>query len=139
MIEYSTKLKDGIPDQIAHHGLIKLLVQDALRSYKVPLAWESFRNLTREWDIKMLLEEMGSSSGEEEEPVAKSKKGKSKKVPTPTKKKERKEKEEGKDDRAKEDTPILSAREQRLKSRAVKAEVAPASPSTLSASAVKAK
>jgi hypothetical protein len=139
LIECSTKLKDGIPDQIAHHGLIKLLVEDALHSYKVPLAWESFRNLTREGDIKMLLEETGSSSGEEEEPVAKSKKGKSKKVPTPSQKKERKEKEEGKDDRAKEDTPILSAREQRLKSRAVKTEVVPASPSTSSAPAGKAK
>ena len=139
LMECSTKLKDGIPDQVAHHGLVKLLVEDALHSYKVPLAWESFRNLTREGDIKMLLEETGSSSGEEEEPAAESKKGKSQKIPTPTQKKERKEKEEGKDDRAKEDTPILSAREKRLKSRAVKTEVFPVSPSTSSAPAVKAK
>ena len=88
LMECSTKLKDGIPDQVAHHGLVKLLVEDALHSYKVPLAWESFRNLTREGDIKMLLEETGSSSGEEEEPVAESKKGKSQKIPTPTQKKE---------------------------------------------------
>ena len=47
LIECATKLKDGIPDQVAHHGLIKLLVEDALHSYKVPLSWESFRNLTR--------------------------------------------------------------------------------------------
>ena len=60
LMECATKLKDGIPDQVAHHGLIKLLVEDALHSYKVPLAWESFRNFTREGDIKMLLEETGS-------------------------------------------------------------------------------
>ena len=70
LMECATKLKEGIPDQIAHHGLIKLLVDDALHSYKVPLSWESFRNLTKDGDIKMLIEEMGSSSSKEQEAVA---------------------------------------------------------------------
>ncbi|MCY6488190.1 hypothetical protein, partial [Actinobacillus pleuropneumoniae] len=70
LMECATKLKEGIPDQIAHHGLIKLLVEDALHSYKVPLSWESFRNLTKDGDIKMLIEETGSSRSEEHEAVA---------------------------------------------------------------------
>ena len=70
LMECATKLREGIPDQIAHHGLIKLLVEDALHSYKVPLSWESFRNLTKGGDIKMLIEETGSSSSEEHEAVA---------------------------------------------------------------------
>ena len=74
LIECATKLKEGIPDQVTHHGLIKLLVEDALHSYKVPLAWEAFRNLTKDGDIKMLTEEGGSSSSEEKEPVATKKK-----------------------------------------------------------------
>lgn len=69
-MECATKMKDGIPDQVAHHGLIKLLVEDALHSYKVPLSCESFQNLTREGDIEMLMEETWSSSSEEQEAVA---------------------------------------------------------------------
>jgi len=53
LIECATNLKEGIPDQVAHHGLIKLLVEDALHTYKVPLSWEAFRNLTRDGDIRM--------------------------------------------------------------------------------------
>ena len=92
LMECATKLREGIPDQIAHHGLIKLLVEDALHSYKVPLSWESFRNLTRDGDIKMLIEDSGSSSSEDKEAVAEEKK-----------------------DEEKGGTPILSAREKRMK------------------------
>ena len=42
MTECATKLREGMPDQVAHHGLIKLLVEDALHTYTVPLSWEAF-------------------------------------------------------------------------------------------------
>ena len=138
-MECATKLKEGIPDQIAHHELIKLLVEDALNSYKVPLSWESFRNLTRDGDIKMLIEETGSSSSEEQEAVAEGKREKGQKTPTTVQKKEQKKKQEEKDDKEKGGTPILSAREKRLKSRMDKAEVVHVSPGTSSAPATKAK
>lgn len=38
LIECGTKLKEGTPDQLAHHGLIKLLVEDALHTYTIPLS-----------------------------------------------------------------------------------------------------
>lgn len=38
MTKCATKLREGTPDQIAHHGLIKLLVEDALHMYTVPLS-----------------------------------------------------------------------------------------------------
>ena len=76
MTECATKLREGTPDQVAHHGLIKLLVEDALHTYTVPLSWEAFRNLTKDGDIKMLTEELGSSSSEEKESVPTEKKGK---------------------------------------------------------------
>ena len=38
MTECATKLREGMPDQIANHGLIKLLVEDALHTYIVPLS-----------------------------------------------------------------------------------------------------
>ena len=83
LMECTSKLREGVPDQVAHHGLIKLLVEDALHSYKVPLAWEAFRNLTKDGDIKMLAEEGGSSSSGEKEPVATKEKEAGKKT-TPT-------------------------------------------------------
>lgn len=94
---------------MAHHGLVKLLVVDALHSYKVPLLWESFRNLTREGDIKVLMEETGSSSSEEQEAVAKEKKKTGPSAPTTMQEEQHEEK--GAEEKA--DSPILSARELR--------------------------
>ena len=65
MAECAIKLREGTPDQVAHHGLIKLLVEDALHTYKIPLSWEAFRNLTKDSDIRMLTKEPTSSSSEE--------------------------------------------------------------------------
>ena len=93
--------------------MIKLLVEDALHSYKVPLSWESFRNLTREGDIEMLMEEIGSSSSEEQEAVAEEKKETSPSAPTTMQEEQHEEK--GAEEKA--DSPILSARELRSKSR----------------------
>ena len=67
MTECAIKLRQGMPDQIAHHGLIKLLMDDALHTYTVPLSWETFRNLTKDDDIRMLAKELTSSSSEEKE------------------------------------------------------------------------
>ena len=122
LIECATKLKEGIPDQVAHHGLIKLLVEDVLHSYKVPLSWEAFRNLTRDGDIRMLTEESGSSSSEEKESVAGGKKETGQKTPTTVQKKEQRKKHEKNDAEEKDDTPILTAREKRLQGRTDKAE-----------------
>lgn len=139
LIECATKLKEGIPDQVAHHRLIKLLVEDALHSYKVPLSWEAFRNLTRDGDIRMLTEESGSSSSEEKESVAAGKKETGQKTPTTVQKKEQRRKHEKKDDKEKGDTPILIAREKRLQGRTDKAEKVHISKSTSSAPATKPK
>ena len=54
LIECGTKLNAGVPDQLAHHGLIKLLVEDALLTYTIPIALEIFRNMSRKDDIKNL-------------------------------------------------------------------------------------
>jgi len=69
LIECGTKLKEGTPDQLAHHGLIKLLVEDALHTYIVPLSWEIFRNMSKDDDIQILAEELTSSSSEEMEHI----------------------------------------------------------------------
>ena len=67
MTKCATKLREGTPDQLAHHGLIKLLVEDALHNYTVPLSWETFQNMSKSDDIRILAEELTSSSNEEKE------------------------------------------------------------------------
>ena len=67
LIEFGTNLNVGVPDQLAHHGLIKLLVQDALHTYTIPIAWEIFRNMSRKDDIKTLIDDLSPFGNEEEE------------------------------------------------------------------------
>ena len=66
LIECGTKLNEGISDQWAHHGLIKLLVEDALHTYMVPISWEIFRNMSRNDSIITLAENITPSSRLEE-------------------------------------------------------------------------
>jgi len=56
LIECSTKLKEGTQNQLAHHGLIKLLIEDALHTYTVPFSWEVFHNMSKGDDIQTLAE-----------------------------------------------------------------------------------
>jgi len=137
LMECATKLKEGIPDQVAHHGVIKLLVEDTLHSYKVPLAWEAFRNLTKDGDIKMLTEERSSSSSEDKEPVAKKRKETGQKTTPSVQKKEKKQKQIKKDAEERIETPIYTARERRLQVRAEQAEKPHLSISTSSVLATK--
>ena len=74
LIECGTKLNEGTPDQLAHHGLIKLLVEDALHTYTVPISWEIFWNMSQDDDIGILAEGITSSSNEEGEHTEESKK-----------------------------------------------------------------
>jgi len=67
LIECGTKVNTGVPELLACHGLIKLSVEDSLHTYTVPIAWEFFRNMSREDDIKTFTEDISPSSSEEEE------------------------------------------------------------------------
>lgn len=122
MAECAIKLREGTSDQVAHHGLIKLLVEDALHTYKVPLSWEAFRNLTKDGDIKMLTEELTSSSSEEKESVCTEKKGKGQEPMAKAPKKEQKGKQEKKVVEEKDDKSTLTPREKRLQSRVDRTE-----------------
>ena len=78
LIECGTKLKEGTPDQVAHHGLIKLLVEDSLHTYTIPLSWEIFRNMSKDYDVQILPKELTSSSSEEREHIEAEEKAKGK-------------------------------------------------------------
>ena len=61
---------------MAHHGLIKLLMEDALHTYTIPIAWETFRNMSREDNIRTL----AAKPKKTKEKIAKTKKGRKTKV-----------------------------------------------------------
>jgi len=67
LIDSSIKLKEGGPDQLAHHGLIKLLVEESIHTFTIPIAWEIFKNMTGEDDIKALTYDLSPSESEGEE------------------------------------------------------------------------
>ena len=140
MTECATKLREGTPDQVAHHGLIKLLVEDALHTYKVPLSWEAFWNLAKDGDIKMLTEELTSSSSEEKEPIQTEKKGKGQETMAKAPKKEQKEKQEKHQvSETEDDKPTLIPREKRLQSRVERTEQVHVSEGTSKAASAKSK
>jgi len=42
LIDSSIKVQAGNSEQLAHHGLIKILVEEALHTFTLPIAWEVF-------------------------------------------------------------------------------------------------
>lgn len=78
LILCGTKLKEGTPDQLSHHGLIKLLVQDSLHTYTIHRPWDIFRNMSKYDDIWILAEERTSSNSEEREHIEAEEKAKGK-------------------------------------------------------------
>ena len=67
LIDSSTKVQEKSLGQLAHHGLIKILVEESLHTFTLPIAWEVFQNITVEDDIKALTYDVSPAvSGEEE-------------------------------------------------------------------------
>lgn len=140
MTECATKLREGTPDQIAHHGLIKLLVEDALHTYIVPLSQENFRNMTKDEDIRMLSKELTSSNSEEKEKTPAEKKETGQETLAKTPKGEQRGKQErnqvAKIEGAK---TTLTSREKRLQSKVERTEKVHVSEGTPRAASAKLK
>ena len=67
LIESSIKVQAGNSEKLAHHGLIKILVEEALHTFTLPIAWEIFRNMTTKDYIKALTYDIIPTGSEEEE------------------------------------------------------------------------
>ena len=125
LIECGTKLKEGTPDQLAHHGIIKILVEDALHTYTVPLSWEIFRNMSKDDDIRILAEELTSSSSEEREHIEAEEKASGKETldrPSQKEQEEKRGKGQAAEPKTVGGTKAQTPREKRLQSRAERTE-----------------
>ena len=67
LIDSSTKVQEGNSQQLDHHGLIKILVEESLHTLTIPISWEVFRNMTVEDDIKALTYDVSPAVDEEGE------------------------------------------------------------------------
>ena len=65
-IDSSTKVQERNSQQLPHHGLIKILVEESLHTLTIPIALEVFKNMTAEDDIKALTYDVGPTISEEE-------------------------------------------------------------------------
>ena len=45
LIGPSNKVKEVNSQQLVHHGLIRILIKDAIQSLRIPITWSVFRNL----------------------------------------------------------------------------------------------
>jgi len=50
----SMKVQEGNHQQLSYHGLIILIIEDALQNLRIPITWETFRDMPIEEDIKAL-------------------------------------------------------------------------------------
>ena len=67
LIDSNKKVKEWNSQQLAHHGLIRILIEDALQNLRIPIKWSVFRDLPVEDDIKTLIYDVSPSFSEEEE------------------------------------------------------------------------
>ena len=65
LIDSNNKVKEGDPQQLAHHGLIRILIEDSFQNLKIPIIWSIFRDLPAEDDIKTLTYDVSPSISEE--------------------------------------------------------------------------
>ena len=66
LIESSIKVKEGNSPQLAHHGLIRILIEDALQNLRTLITWSVFRDIPTEDDNKALTYDISPTVIEEE-------------------------------------------------------------------------
>jgi len=59
-------VKEGNSEQLSHHGLISILIEDALQNLRTPITWAVFRDMSVEEDIKAPTYDVNPSVSEDE-------------------------------------------------------------------------
>jgi len=60
-MEMSQKVREGKHQHLAHHGLIKLIVVDALNHSRFPVIWSKFVDMDRETFIETQVLTLGET------------------------------------------------------------------------------
>ena len=63
----SIKVQEGKHQQLAHHGLIKLILEDALHNLRISIAWSKFADMQKEGAIRAKEYDRSPTASEGEE------------------------------------------------------------------------
>ena len=55
LIGSSNKVKEGNSQQLVHHGLIRILIEDALQNLRIPITWTLFSDFPSKDYIKTFI------------------------------------------------------------------------------------
>jgi len=61
------KVQEGKHQQLAHHGLIKLILEDALQNLRLSITWTTFREMQAGGAIKALEYDKSPTASDREE------------------------------------------------------------------------
>ena len=53
--------------QLAYHGLIRIIIEDVLQNLRIPIQWEIFRDMQTDEDIKSLTYDISPTVSEKDE------------------------------------------------------------------------
>jgi len=67
LIDSSIKVQEGNSQQLARHGLIRILIEDSLQNLRIPITWSIFRDMLVEDNIKALTYDVSPIVSEEGE------------------------------------------------------------------------
>jgi len=67
MIDMRIKVQEGKHQQLAHHGLIKLILEDSLQNLRLSITWTTFREMQVGGAIQALEYEKIPTASEREE------------------------------------------------------------------------
>jgi len=67
LIDSNNKVNKWNSQQLAHHGVIKILIEDSLQKLRIPITWSVFKDLPIEDDIKTLTYDVSPSFSERKE------------------------------------------------------------------------
>ena len=67
LVDTSIKVQEGNHQQLAHHGLIRIIIEDALHNLRNPIQWEIFKDMQTEEDIKALTYDISPTVSEKDE------------------------------------------------------------------------
>jgi len=67
MIDMIIKVQEGKHQQLSHHGLIKLILEDSLRNLRLPITWTTFRDMQAGGAIQALEYDKSPTTSEKAE------------------------------------------------------------------------
>ena len=104
MIDTRIKVQEGKHQQLAHHGLIKLILEDSLQNLRLPITGKTFRDMQVGGEIQALEYDKSPTTSEREEEIEEENEEETEEEVEETEDKREKEKDEENEEKTEEGT-----------------------------------